>query len=86
MDRGTLAGRRELALEEIEEKCGVDISRAALSKAPSTEIFQLFQLEKLASSMEPRDEKFLEEMLERISTIKGVGPSLYKRIEKALRE
>ena len=84
MDRSILAARRHTALMIIEEKSGIDISRDTLPKSPSTEIFQLFQLEKLAIEMS--DLNSLEEILSKIENVQGGGEALYGKIEKALRE
>lgn len=89
MDRSILAARRGRAMETIEENFRVDISRSALPKAPTTELFQLFQLEKIAETLEgfSFDEKDpLEEILLTIYDVPGVGEKLYEKIEEALRE
>lgn len=88
MDRGILAARRAWALEEIEEKSGLDLSREALRKAPSVEIFQLFQLEKLAEELDCkctcRPGPTAAEIMDAIDQAKGVGPSMSVKIEGIL--
>ena len=84
MNRGVLAGRRLAAIKEIEDKTGIDISRAVLPKAPDGEHFQLFQLEKLAREIQ--EDNQVEMILEKLGSISGVGPALMEKIVEALAE
>jgi hypothetical protein len=91
MKKSILAARRAWALQAIEEKSGIDLSRAALRKAPSVEIFQLFQLERLAEEMtscahepQPQVQADLAVILEVLEHTKGVGPKLLETIKEEL--
>ncbi len=95
MLKSILAARRAWALQAIEEKSGIDLSREGLRKAPSVEIFQLFQLEKLAKEMadcmvcecelqQPQPQANLADILEVLEHTKGVGPKLLETIREEL--
>lgn len=88
MDRGVLAARRQTAIEKIEKKTGIDISRNAMPKAQSVELFQLFQLEALAREIKEPEENTapqnVDEILKTIKNIKGVGPALFDKIDEAV--
>lgn len=85
MERSILAARRAWAIEDIQKKSGIDLSREALRKAPSVEIFQLFQLEKVARELgSVNEEKIIAELLAKIENISGVGSSTMEKIKKEL--
>lgn len=91
MHRSILAARRAHALEKIEKESGIDLSRNALNRAPTTEIFQLFQLEKLAEEIgsavapsTPPAQADLDSIIEVLEHTKGVGPKLLELIREEL--
>ena len=86
MDIGTMAARRQVAIEEIERKTEINVSRVALPKANAVDLFQLFQLEKLAQELPEANADTLEEVLHKIFNVPGVGPALFEKIKAALKE
>lgn len=92
MHKGAYAKRKAEAIAEIGRKTGIDLSPGSLGhKAPSVEIRDLFQLEKIARELpeqRPEDAEIIaiDEAVEIIGGVKGVGVSLTAKIEKALRE
>ena len=87
MNRGVLNGRKQIAIKTIQEKFGIDLSRAVLQKATDESHLQLFQLEKLAAELKVNYALEIDysEVLEKIGAVPGVGPALFKKISKALK-
>ena len=88
MHKTILAGRLQKAIENIAIKTGVDISKSAIGiKAPNAETFRLLQLEKLASELpEMNAEVDVQEILNHISDVKGVGDATLENIRERLLE
>lgn len=92
MDKGIMAARKQLAMEKIQRKSGIDLSRGSLPvRSKNTELTQLYQLEKLARELpefveveEQESSVFGDEILETIANVNGVGPALMDKIKKEL--
>ena len=88
MNIDAYAAAKANAVNEIGEKLKIDLSTSSLPKASEPKILELFRLQKIAreSSRVDEDSYILEEILLKIENTKGVGPALYEKIEKSLRE
>ena len=91
MNLGAWAAKKQIAIETIGEKLGLDLSARALPKARDPKVLELYRLQKIAASIKPQvgpgsKSIEIEDALERIRGTKGVGPALYEKIEQALKE
>jgi hypothetical protein len=90
MKKGILAGRRQLAIETISEKTGIDLSPSKFPvKAMNVDLRQLFQLEILAEELPEKGaetETDIDRVLAIIEETKGVGPSLFEKIKGELKD
>jgi len=94
MHQRALAKRRALALMRLADLTGIDLSRSALPKSPTLEVYQLHQLEKLVEELPTvlEAQQGLEELRQQVrkETLKtlwgteGIGPATMQKIEKAL--
>ena len=80
------AEAKEIAINEIGEKLDVDLSPESLPKSSEPKILELFRLQKIAMSIQPEVgyNEVAEELLAKVKEVKGVGPSLFEKIQKAL--
>lgn len=84
------ASAKQLAIEEIAEKLDIDLSPSSLPNSHGNQqILELFRLQKIAANADKECEcegPDIDDVLAKIKGVKGVGPSLYKKLEKELRE
>ena len=76
------------AIDEIGRKSGIDLSVESMPmRAPTPKILELFRLRKIAKELPDATDDNLVEMefvLGILSSTKGIGVSLYERLELAL--
>ena len=80
------------AIDEIGRKTGIDLRPEVMPmRAPTPQILELFRLQKIADELpekplDPSDEDVVEMsyVLGVLSTVKGIGPATYEKLESAL--
>jgi len=79
MNIGAYAEQKEIAINTIGRKLGIDLSPESLPKAREQKILELFQLQKIAELADYGCDCEAP-LIERISKIEGIGPSTIKKI------
>ena len=79
MNIGAYAEAKEIAINKIGRKLGIDLSLESLPKAREQKIKELFQLQKIAELCDQGCDCEAQ-LIARISEIEGIGPSTIKKI------
>jgi hypothetical protein len=91
MNKHAYAVRMANAIKAISDRTGIDVSAAAMSKAPTTEILRLFQLEAVVEGMGPSiiqkaktEKEIKDNLIAKLEDQKGIGDAMLFRIKKAM--
>ena len=79
MNIGAYAAAKEIAVNTIARKLGIDLSPEGLPRTSDPKILELFRLQKIAELADFGCDCETE-LIRRISEIEGIGPSTIKKI------